>query len=997
MPTRHFDGHSNTVTRPQLTKTISSLKHLGARMLCGAVLTQVVGGTGLTANAQPGSAPTVSGISASGTQTYQLTCTVTGPPLSGITGPSGNVTFTDATAGQTLGTAPLSVVVTGTSHFENPLLYPAGNLPISIAAGDFNGDGKLDLAFGGADGSISLLLGNGDGSFQAPATILTPALISFTMTSGDFNGDGNLDLALSDWDTGDVYVLLGNGDGTFQAPKDYPNSAGTYGGEMIAADVNGDHKLDLVITDFNNDKLSVLLGNGDGTFQPAIVTQTDSFPGGVAAADLNGDGKMDLVVASDLAVSIFPGNGDGTFGTPTDYPVLLGASVEGIALADFNGDKNVDIAVTSLGGTYVLLGNGDGTFETASLVYADYPGSYIATGDFIGDGHIDMVISGYEAGAAEVLQGNGDGTFQWYQSLSSGGETPGPSAAINLPGYPLPNLVIGNNGSGNASVFLNNGDIAAGTLSGVVLSTQPPPSHNVECSYPGDSNYAASTSNPIALIAEPAASPQFTPPSGTYVGNGVSVTISDSTNGATTYYTTDGSTPTANSNQYSAPIPVTTGETLEAIAYASGYFPSSVVSATYTLQTATPVITPGGGTFESVQNVTITDATSGAAIYYTTDGSAPTTSSSRYTAPIHVAAGETLNAIAYATGFLPSSVASATFTLQATNPVLSPAGGMYHSTQTVTITDATAGASIYYTTDGSTPTENSTRYVTPIQVTTGETVKAVAYLAGFLPSGVVSAAYTLQAAMPLVKPAGGTYQSAQTVTITESTGASTVYYTTDGSTPTSNSTRYTAPISVTSSETIKAIAMTSGFLNSEVATATYQIVIPSFALSASPTAANVAAGTSAAFSVSVTPSGGFSKAVTFSCSGLPAESQCAFKPASVTPTTGTASTTLSISTTAPLRAQNREPGHPGKPWRTGGMVALAGVFGILFLRRRNGLRALCLALALTGAGLLPLCGCSSVSSGSGSLGTPEGTYTITVSAQPSGGAAETLHLTLVVE
>src|SRR5438094_958084 len=144
------------------------------------------------------------------------------------------------------------------------------------------------------------------------------------------------------------------------------------------------------------------------------------------------------------------------------------------------------------------------------------------------------------------------------------------------------------------------------------------------------------------------------------------VTLTDSTPGATIYYTTNGSTPTTSSTPYTGPITVTTTQTIKAIAVASGYTTSAVASATYTIQVpaATPALSPGGGTFTSAVAVTLTDSTPGATIYYTTDGSTPTTSSTPYTGPITVTTTQTITAIAVAWGYTTSAVASGTYTIR---------------------------------------------------------------------------------------------------------------------------------------------------------------------------------------------------------------------------------------------------------------------------------------------------------------------------------------------
>ncbi len=967
----------------------------GAGIVAAALLLPAECGSGRGISAQAVPAHTVSVITANSSEPYQLNCGVTGPALAGVPGPTSTIAFTDATAGETLGTAPLGSQIT-TSLFGSPQIFPAGDMPVSIVADDFRGIGKLDVALANSDGTIAILLGNGDGTFQAPAIISTPATLSFSMTSADFNVDGKIDLALVDWHSDNVYVLLGNGDGTFQPAKSFPNSAG-WNSEVISADVNGDAKPDLVITDFNNSEFSVLLGNGDGTFQPAIVTSTSPYPGGVAAGNFNGDNKLDLIVTSAAEVSFYPGNGDGTFGTPTNFPLTLGEATEGVAVADFNGDGNEDVAVTSIAGTYVLLGNGGGTFQSRASVINSYVGSYIVVGDFSGDGHTDLLISGYDPTSINMFLGQGDGTFQWYGDVADGGDTPGPIAAANFTGYGRLDLVIGNILSENASVLWNGIVTASGTLSGVDLPNQPPPFHNLLCAYGGDNNYAASTSNRIALLAQLAA-PVISPPGGTY-NSAQSATITDAMSGTAVYFTTDGTTPTQNSTRYTTPISITTSTTLNAIAYASGIRPSSVTTATYTLQVGPPVIHPLGGTYNSPFTAAITDTTPGATIYYTTDGSTPTNASKPYTGAIQVTSSMTLKAIAYATGFVPSSITAAAYAFPVATPVIHPTGGTHNSPFTAAIADTTPGATIYYTTDGSTPTNASTPYTGAIQVASSITLKAIAYATGFVPSSVTTATYVFSVATPVIQPLGGIYNSPFAATITDNTPAAKIHYTTDGSTPTSRSTVYTGTFQVASTETIEAIALESGFLNSAVATAAYTIENPSYTLTATTTKRTVTSGDSTSFKLIVTPSGGFSGKVVFSCSELPLEASCIFNPASVTPPNKPVSTTLAVSTTALNSFRNANQEGPRAPWTTGGGLALAGVLGILFLRRRA-LRALGYVLLLAGAAAFPSCGGGGSNSGGerggGGINTPPGPYTVNVAAS-SMGSEKTVQLTLIVQ
>jgi hypothetical protein len=325
--------------------------------------------------------------------------------------------------------------------------------------------------------------------------------------------------------------------------------------------------------------------------------------------------------------------------------------------------------------------------------------------------------------------------------------------------------------------------------------------------------------------------PTFSPAAGAY-GPAQSVTISDTTSGATIYYTTNGTTPTTASSTYSSAITVSATETLEAIAAKTGYSNSAVGSAAYTINgaAATPTFSPAAGTYSSAPSVTISDTTPSATIYYTTNGTTPTTGSTQYTGAITVSATETLEAIAAKAGYTNSAVGSAAYTLQAATPTFSPAAGTYSSAPSVTISDTTPSATIYYTTNGTTPTTGSTQYTGAITVSATETLEAIAAKAGYTNSTVGSAAYAIQAATPTFSSAAGTYPSAQKVTISDTTTSSTIYYTTNGTTPTTSSSQYSSAITVSQNETLEAIATASGYTNSTVASAAYfiQAATPSF-------------------------------------------------------------------------------------------------------------------------------------------------------------------------
>ena len=243
----------------------------------------------------------------------------------------------------------------------------------------------------------------------------------------------------------------------------------------------------------------------------------------------------------------------------------------------------------------------------------------------------------------------------------------------------------------------------------------------------------------------------------------------------------------------------------------------------------TPTFSPASGTYTTVQSVTISDSNPDATIYYTTNGTAPTTASSVYSSAIPVSITETLEAIATVTGQANSATASAAYVINlpaAATPTFSPVAGAYGPAQAVSISTTTPSATIYYTTDGSTPTTNSTQYTGAITVSATERLEAVAIAPNYSLSGVGVAAYTINgtAAMPIFDPPAGTYGSAQKVTIFSDTAlGATIYYTTNGTTPTTSSSVYTGPITVSATETLKALAVASGYSNSAVASATYTL------------------------------------------------------------------------------------------------------------------------------------------------------------------------------
>lgn len=346
----------------------------------------------------------------------------------------------------------------------------------------------------------------------------------------------------------------------------------------------------------------------------------------------------------------------------------------------------------------------------------------------------------------------------------------------------------------------------------------------------------------LEYVGDKVATPTFNPQTGTLFTDTQDVAISCTTPSSTIRYTTDGSIPTSSHGTlYSGTITISSSTTIKAIAYKSGYTDSDVAQATYTKSApsvvATPTFNPGGGTYSSAQSVTISCTTPGATIRYTTNGVDPTSTTGTAVSSggsVTVSSSLTLKAKAFLSGWTDSSVATAAFTINiapsvVATPTFSPGGGTYSSTQTVTISCITSGASIRYTTDGSTPTSSfGTVYSGAISVGSTATIKAIAYKTGMTDSEVTTATYTIniaqKVATPTINPAAGTYSSPQSVTITCATPGATIRYTTDGSNPTTSSTLYSgSSLYVQTSITLKARAFSSGMTDSDVASAAYTI------------------------------------------------------------------------------------------------------------------------------------------------------------------------------
>jgi hypothetical protein len=406
--------------------------------------------------------------------------------------------------------------------FLPAVTYSAGPQADSVAVADVNGDGNPDLVVangcltpsncGYSEGEISVLLGNGDGTFQTAVTYPTYELGSYFLVVADLNGDGHPDVVVANSWSNSVSVLMGNGDGTFRTPVVY-SSGGLFSDSIAVGDLNGDGKPDLVVANFDqnsndaNGGVSVLLGNGDGTFQaPTSFSSGEYDAMSIAIADVNGDGHLDLIVVNlcqsasscgePSGVSVLLGKGDGSFKEPVSYSSGVFPSYS-VAVGDLNGDGHPDLVVAGAddrgdGTASVLLGNGDGTFQ-AAIGYSSgfYTTPYgIVIRDVNNDGYPDLVMTDgggcYRScgGLVSFLLGNGDGTFQTAVSYPSGAFKSGGGgnlmAVADVNGDGTPDLVVANQCGnewfsceiGTVSVLLNNSGAPLTTTS-LVSSLNP--------------------------------------------------------------------------------------------------------------------------------------------------------------------------------------------------------------------------------------------------------------------------------------------------------------------------------------------------------------------------------------------------------------------------------------------------------------------------------------------------------------------------------------------
>ena len=344
-----------------------------------------------------------------------------------------------------------------------------GVAPVFVTTASVRNNGIEDIIVANnTDNTLSLFLGNGDGTFVTPTAAIPTGAGPVWITSANFNptvnNDLNLDLAVVNHTADTVSILLGNGDGTFKPKVDISTGAGTGPVAAVATTLTSSGFADLVVVNNATNSLGIFLGNGDGTFKAPFFISTGRAPSSIAAADFNNDGHIDLAVTNqnDNTVSVFIGNGDGTFKSRTDLAV--GTAPVWVSTGDFSGDGFLDLAVANNtdNTVSVLTGVGDGTFQAQSVFPAGNGPTSLAVADFNVDGRLDIIAADQTDNAISVLLNLGSGLFGPNFELPVG-TTPVGVASADFDANGRPDAVSADKGSNTATVILNNTNFTGAT------------------------------------------------------------------------------------------------------------------------------------------------------------------------------------------------------------------------------------------------------------------------------------------------------------------------------------------------------------------------------------------------------------------------------------------------------------------------------------------------------------------------------------------------------
>jgi Domain of unknown function (DUF4347)/FG-GAP-like repeat len=365
----------------------------------------------------------------------------------------------------------------GRGGFGTANNFASKNKPYFVAVGDFNGDGKVDIITSGVSNSLSLnnisvLMGNGTGSFGAATSFSVGASICLSVAIGDFNGDGKADIVTANDANNNISVLLGTGTGSFGRATNF--ATGAFTKFVTIGDFNGDGKADIAATNSNPNNVSILLGEGTGGFRTASNFSVGTSPAGIALGDFNSDGKADLAIANNGSnnISVLLGTGTGSFSAATNFSA--GTNSYAVAIGDFNGDGKADLAVANYtdDNVSVLLGTGTGSFGAATNFLVGTKPASVAIDDFNGDGRADIITVNNSSNDVSVLLN------QTLNATLTITDNPNLPPTISLPGSAIayaenatavlldPSATASDNDSAN----FNNGQLTVRLIAGATVA-----------------------------------------------------------------------------------------------------------------------------------------------------------------------------------------------------------------------------------------------------------------------------------------------------------------------------------------------------------------------------------------------------------------------------------------------------------------------------------------------------------------------------------------------
>jgi hypothetical protein len=354
----------------------------------------------------------------------------------------------------------------GDGTFSDVITYSTGSYsgPVSVVVGDFNNDTQLDVAVTNSNtDNIGVFFGNGNGTFSSQTTFSTGnGSRSYSMAIGDFNNDNQLDIAIANLGNNNFGVLLGCVNGTFFSQLTYLTGDGSQPQFIAVGDFNNDSRLDVVVANQATDNVAVFLGYASESFlsAPAYSTGFSSQPTSIAVGDFNNDTRLDIVVSNNGTdnVMVLFGSGYGTFVSQTTYSTGYSSYPCWVAVGDFNNDSRLDIVVANSGtnNVSIFLGNGTGTFLSQTK-YSTGLGSQpysVAVLDFDNDTRLDIAVANYGTNSVGVLLGYGNGSFA-NQLIFNTGFDSHPSALVvgDVNNDNLTDIVATNNGYGNVDIL----------------------------------------------------------------------------------------------------------------------------------------------------------------------------------------------------------------------------------------------------------------------------------------------------------------------------------------------------------------------------------------------------------------------------------------------------------------------------------------------------------------------------------------------------------------